>query len=351
MFRPGFGLGLATASMEGRVSELKEVALAEYPDATVGKNVVVRAARFVTTGRFVLGDDVSITAQVVELGDQARIERGTTVRGLGKPMDGFRIGDESMIGFSCQILCPTFEMGDYTQLHNTALASGYQPLTIGHNCWIGQNTILNCTERLSLGNNVRIGTQSQLWTHVASGELLEGCTLFGSRPLVLEDNVWVVGGAVISPGLVLKRNAVIMVGSVMTRSAEAFHTYAGVPAADVTAKINAWKPVTAQEKWDMLRGYGKEFLEAEPRFGGMIGFYDLAMAVDRERFERAQSDPALLVVLRSGDLPPLATASNCRAGVFALDTKQYLKRRSDIEKAWIKFLVGYRARFIPLADP
>lgn len=332
------------------MTELREVALAGHPDATVGKNAVIRAERFVTTGRFSLGDDVSITARVVVLGDGARIERGTTVRGLGKPMDNFRMGDESFIGFASQILCPSFEMGDYSQLHNTALASGYQPLTMGHNCWIGQNTILNCTERLSMGNNVRIGTQSQLWTHVASGELLEGCTLFGSKPLVLEDNVWIVGGAVISPGLVLKRNAVIMVGSVMTRSAEAFHTYAGVPAADVTAKINAWKPVTAQEKWDMLRGYGQEFLETEPRFGGVIGFYDLALPEDRACFERVQGDPAQLVVLRSGDLASLATASACKASVFDLETKQYIKRRSEIERAWIKFLVGYRARFIPRAD-
>jgi hypothetical protein len=33
--------------------------------------------------------------------------------------------------------------------------------------------------------------------------------------------------------------------------------------------------------------------------------------------------------------------------VFDLTSKQYVKRRSDIEVSWVKFALGYRARFIP----
>lgn len=301
-----------------------------FPDAEiVADEVVIGEGAVIAPG-------VRIDARSVHIGAGARIERGTVVRGLGDRMAEFRLGDESFLGFASQILAPVFSMGDYSQLHNSGLHTGYKPLTIGHNCWIGQSSILNCTERLTIGNNVRIGTQSQLWTHVASGELLEGCTLYGENPLTLEDNVWIVGGGVISPGLTLGRNSIIMTGSVLTKSTEPFHTYAGVPAKDVTEKLHFWKPVTIQSKVEAMQGFLREFREAQPEHAARVFLQD-------DLKGRTRGD----VVITAGEAD---WAGAREAGISLLDlaTKNYLKQRSAAEIALLRFLVGYRARFLPL---
>src|SRR6185503_11302063 len=119
-------------------------------------------------GPFTIDEDVVIDARRVVLGYGARIERGTIVRALRGRTDTFTMGDWSLLSYQMQVLVPTFSCGDYTQIFNSCLLSGYRDLTLGHNCWVGQGAVLNAAERLTLGNNVRMGG-SQIWTHVASG--------------------------------------------------------------------------------------------------------------------------------------------------------------------------------------
>lgn len=329
------------------MGEIREIDLSAGAGGTIGRGAIVRARTFTAVGRFTLGDEVVIEAEEVVLGDGAVVERGTTASGIRGAMERFALGDETFIGFNNQILVPRFEMGDYSQIHNSCLSSGYKFLTIGHNCWIGQSTILNSTERLTLGDNVRIGTQSQLWTHVASGELLEGCLLFGEKPLTLEDNVWIVGGAVISPGLVVARNSVVMTGSVLTKSTEAFHVYAGSPAKDVSEKIRVWKDVDVDEKLMLIADYAAEFTDTHPRFEGRIAILDLRGTDGADALDRAAAleDQVLIVdALPAGFVAPAAGAS-----IFDLTSKRYVKRRTEVEKQWIRFNVGYRARFVPAA--
>lgn len=310
----------------------------QFAGCDIAEDVVIECDEAVIGEGTRIEPGVRIAARKVEIGAGSRIERGSTVRGLGSAMERFSLGDQSMIGFDTQILAPEFRMGDYGQLHNSGLHSGYRPLTLGHNCWVGQNSILNCTELLTIGNNVRIGTQSQLWTHVASGELLEGCTLFGEHPLTLEDNVWIVGGAVISPGLVLARNSIVMTGSVLTRSTEPFHTYAGVPARDVTDKLFFWKPRSIEDKIESIREYIQEFVCEFPQHGRRIYLFD---------DERDPEDT------QAGDVRIVAKASDWReakekgVSLFDLTSKTYLKQRSAVEIDWIRWTVGFRARFLP----
>lgn len=283
---------------------------------------------------------VRLCARRVRIGAGATVEKGCSIRGLADQMEEFRIGDHSFIGFENQILASHFAMGDYSQLHNSGLHTGYKPLLIGHNCWIGQNSILNCTEVLTIGNNVRIGTQSQLWTHVASGELLEGCTLFGENPLTLEDNVWIVGGGVISPGLTLGHHSIIMTGSVLTKSTEPFHTYAGVPAKDVTDKLSFWKPMDEPAKWEMLQGFVAEFRSAHK------GQAEHIMCSERSAEWRG-APAGSVIVLRRASEAQWKQADELGVSLFDLERKCYSKQNSAAEVAWMRWLNGYRARFLP----
>jgi hypothetical protein len=61
------------------------------------------------------------------------------------------------------------------------------PITIGYNCWIAQNVILNAEAEFTMGNNVCIAAYSQLWTHVKFGDSLERCRFCSTKPMIVED--------------------------------------------------------------------------------------------------------------------------------------------------------------------
>jgi acetyltransferase-like isoleucine patch superfamily enzyme len=316
---------------------MKQIDLSQFKNVEFGRNVRIIGDQVNISDGVYIGDDVTIEAKRIDIGFDSRIERGVTVKGLSDLMSVFCIGDNCFVGFQNQILVPSFTMLDYSQLHNSGLHSGYSPLKIGYNCWIGQNCILNATANLNIGNNVRIGTQSQLWTHVASGELLEGCTLYGNNPLTLRDNVWIVGGAVISPGLILEENSIIMTGSVLTKSTIPRHTYAGVPAKDVTDKLNFWKVVDINDKKQMLKSFIDEFQNSNPDYTDRI-----FCASNIKDFDKNTE----CLIFSDSDFSPSDVTGSSNT-YFNLINKKYTKRRTKIEIDWIKFAIGFRARFIP----
>lgn len=319
---------------------MKQIDISSFSGVEFGENVIIRGTNVTIKKGAKIGNDVCIYAENISIGYDSIIEKETVIKGLGEDMQHFEIGDNCFIGFRTQILLPEFSMKDFSQLHNSGLHSGYKPLTIGYNCWIGQSSILNATERLEIGNNVRIGTQSQLWTHVASGELLEGCTLYGSKSLILKDNVWIVGGAVISPGLVLERNSIIMTGSVLTKSTEPFNTYAGVPAKNVTDKLNFWTHNDLEKKFDMMQNFVQEFLTVFPHYNDSLILVESITENDYKNYLNK------LVVCKICD--DFSTLRHQPISLFDIASKKYLKQRWPIEIDWIKFNLGFRARFTPL---
>lgn len=317
---------------------MKEVNLLNFPNVSFGKNVVIKGDNVTIHDGVIIEDNVVIESKLISIGLNSKIEKDTVIRGLGAVMNKFVLGDNTFIGFRNQILVPDFTMLDYSQIHNSGLNSGYMPLSIGYNCWIGQGSILNSTEELRIDNNVRIGTGSQLWTHVASGELLEGCTLYGNNKLHLKDNVWIVGGAVISPGLVLEKNTIIMTGSVLTKSTRPYSTFAGVPAKDVTEKLSFWKSMNQDDKMSMLSKFINEFLELKPMYVGRIHLID---ELSDSLLDNNKED---LFIVKKVDL---SIYENSKYSIFDLETKKYTKTQSKLEVDWIKFNIGFRARFIP----
>jgi len=317
--------------------------LRKFKECHFGNNVFIKSDKLSICKGAKVEDNVTIEAAKVHIGYNTIIEKNTIIKGIENPMQYFKLGDNTFIGFNNQILVPSFEMLDYSQLHNGGLLSGYKALTIGYNCWIGQHSILNSTDRLEIGNNVRIGTQSQLWTHVASGELIEGCTLFGSKPLVLKDNVWIIGGAIISPGLTLGRNSIIMTGSILTKSTEPFSTYAGIPATNITNKLNFWKKMSLNNKFTLIKTFITEFIKENPHYKNHI-YIEKNINYAKPMNYKKNS----IVIAKK--IENIGRFLNQSFSVFDLQTKLYTKNRTNIEIDWIKFNVGFRARFIPYVN-
>ena len=58
----------------------------------------------------------------------------------------------------------------------------------------------------------------------------------------------------------------------LTKSTEEKHTYAGVPAKDVTDKLHFWKELSNEEKVLMIQKYMEEFLIEFPMYESKIKF-------------------------------------------------------------------------------
>ena len=325
---------------------MKSIQFSDYPHVQFGEQVVIFGHNVMIKPGVKIGDRVKIYAENIDIGFDTVIEQDVTIKAIGgQTMQQFIIGDNCLIGFRNQILVPEFRLGDYSQLHNSCLFSGYKPIRIGYNCWIGQGAILNSFEELTLHNNVRMGG-SQIWTHVASGELLEGSNFYGSKPVVVEDDVWLMGfGHLITPGVTLKRGSVIMAGTTITRDTEPYQTYSGVPAKNISEKLPAWTKKTLQDKFILMQQFVKEFIESNPIYDSRIKFMreDILPSTTISDYLNSFSEPQIFIFTTIN----LADFKDNYHTLIDLSTKTYLKRRTTIEVDFIKFNLGYRARFIP----
>ena len=107
----------------------------------------------------------------------------------------------------------------------------------GQNIHIGDCVYLNflCTildnNEVHIGHHVMIGPFVQIYTAVhplQAESRIQGWEV--AKAIVIEDNVWLGGGAIILPGVRIGQNAVVGAGTVVSRSVPANTVVAGNPA-------------------------------------------------------------------------------------------------------------------------
>ncbi len=104
-------------------------------------------------------------------------------------------------------------------------------IIIGDNTEINNNC--NVVGPVSIGNYSRLGTGSKVsalshnYEDVNISIIKQGYT---TKPVVIEDNVWIYPNVCISPGVHIGRHCVIAPGSVVTKSIQPYSMVAGVPA-------------------------------------------------------------------------------------------------------------------------
>ena len=115
----------------------------------------------------------------------------------------------------------------------------------GKHIFIGDHVIINmnCTfvdnNRIDIGNGVLIASNVQIYTATHSTKVSERMVQNWSEgeeicrtyalPVKIEDGVWIGGGAILLPGVIIGRNSVIGAGSVVTRSIPANCVAVGNP--------------------------------------------------------------------------------------------------------------------------
>lgn len=254
------------------------------------------------------------------------------------------IGDYCSIASGVRFICSGGDifLDDWTTLHDECLVMSGNGVSIGQHGWFGQNTILDGAGGLTIGNGVRVGMYSQIWTHVAAGEQIEGCTLYGERPVVIEDDVWLVGSCIVASGVTVGARTVALSGSNITKSWPGGIVIAGSPAAQ--KNLNFYKPLTLDEKFELLQGW------VENISAGVEGCVRHVSSVPGQVIALADGDTgavSLLFAKTRADADTLRS-QHPQATVCCVEDKRYNKQFSRFEQPVLKALGGNKARFLRL---
>ncbi len=250
------------------------------------------------------------------------------------------VGDYCNLGAGVKLVCSggSVTVGDWTTLHDNCLVLAGNTVTIGPHCWFGQNCVIDGSGGIQIGRGVRVGMYSQLWSHVAAGEQIEGCTLFGERPVVVEDDVWLVGSCIVASGVTLGRRTVALIGSNITKSWPANSVLAGTPAAGKSG-LSFYKEVALDEKWQMLRTW----IEAAATELGV----EVEEPDHRTLLVHPRSEPTgdCIAFVRDA-IDAVSLRERCTSfTVCCIEDKTYNKRLNAAEHRVLKFLAGNKARF------
>lgn len=230
------------------------------------------------------------------------------------------IGDGVIIKTGTRIEMVDLVIGDYTTINNNCFLTGTDLCRIGHNCWFGHFTIIDSIGTTRIGNGVGVGAHSQLWTHIYFGDILEGCRFASHKPLVLEDDVWLVGHCIVSP-IKAKRRSMAMVGSVITKDMAENQVYAGVPAQNMTERLGCqFEEIALLKKRALMETYLEEFLTTyKPK-------HNRIKIVDRLELNQMQYSQ------------------------FSLTERLYVKNLYSEEAQFMHFLLPTKAKFLPISE-
>jgi len=110
----------------------------------------------------------------------------------------------------------------------------------GDDCSVNPYSVIYGHGGLSVGNGVRIATQSvfipanHIYANPNEYIYNQGETMEGIR---IEDDVWIGAGVKVLDGVKIGRGAVVGAGAVVTKSIDEFCVYAGVPAKKIKCRL------------------------------------------------------------------------------------------------------------------
>lgn len=126
--------------------------------------------------------------------------------------------------------------------------NNYGELKIGDGTNIGDNSLIDLTDNVTVGKKVAIGAFSIIYTHDHDFSANTFASWEGpikKREVIIEDGAWVGSRVIILPGVVIGKRSVVAAGSVVTKDVLPNTVVAGVPARLVKSiVINDSSPIS-----------------------------------------------------------------------------------------------------------
>jgi len=149
-----------------------------------------------------------------------------------------KLGNNVSIGN--QAFIENIDIDDFSVIEGRVICTGYGngKVKIGQNSYIGIYNVLDWSNNVTIGSYVHIaGPSTGLWTHTSAPMCLnsiplnEKTELFRpTKPIVIEDNVYIGGNCTIYPGVKIGHHTVVAPNSVITKDVEPYTMVGGVPA-------------------------------------------------------------------------------------------------------------------------
>jgi acetyltransferase-like isoleucine patch superfamily enzyme len=125
-------------------------------------------------------------------------------------------------------------------IHNDVLLQGSGMLEIGEHTFIGAFSIIGANAHIKIGKNVMIaqGVSIRDTDHAFSTTdipmISQGIT---TSPIVIEDDVWIGYGAVVTKGITIGTGSIIAANAVVTKDVAPFSIVGGVPAKLIRTRL------------------------------------------------------------------------------------------------------------------
>jgi maltose O-acetyltransferase len=122
-------------------------------------------------------------------------------------------------------------VGEGTELRPPLQVDYGSNISIGARCFANYGLVALDVATITIGDDVQMGPNVQLLTPthpVAAGPRRDKWE--AAQPIVIGDNVWLGGGAIVLPGVTIGENTVVGAGAVVTRDLPADVVAVGNPA-------------------------------------------------------------------------------------------------------------------------
>lgn len=104
-------------------------------------------------------------------------------------------------------------------------------LVVGNHVWIGENVWIDNLVKVELKDNSCISQGAMLLT--GNHHYKKSTFDLIAKEIVIEEGAWVGAQTVVCPGVTLRSHSILTVGSIATKSLDAYGIYAGNPAVKI----------------------------------------------------------------------------------------------------------------------
>ena len=119
------------------------------------------------------------------------------------------------------------KIGQTTEFSNLQISGKYNLLLVGNFTFIGK-VCMALHDNVIIGNNVVINDGTKIFT--ASHDVSCSSWTQITAPVIIEDYVWIASDAIILPGVIIQRGAVVGAGAVVSKSVPPYSIVVGNPA-------------------------------------------------------------------------------------------------------------------------